>query len=472
MSLVFRMESSLIDVKNMPTRFMARRTRARFTMAAMAGFAGCLLVQGATAQPAQDDAVRAASSALDIPESVVLLGKRDPNIRRATALVNGEVITGTDVDQRLALVVLANGGEASPEETDRLRLQVLRNLIDETLQIQEAAAKDIKVSAAELNDNYARVAANFKYSPEAFGKYLASQGSSERSIKRQIEGEVAWNRLLRREVQPFVNVSEEEVRAIVKRLNAAKGSDEFRIGEIYLSATPENSQQVLKNGEQILDQIRKGGSFQAYARQYSEASTAAVGGDLGWVRLPQLPEELQNAAQQLAVGQVAGPIALPGGFSILYLMDKRQVATADPRDAILSLKQIAIDFPAGTTEAAARPRTDAFAAALKDLHGCGAASDLAAKLGATVVENDIPARNLPPQLQNILLAMQVGEATPLFGTVADGVRTLVLCGRDEPAATDGPSFEQIMSQMEEERVNKRARTYLRDLRRDAVIDYN
>src|SRR5690606_18177757 len=96
-SPVFRMESSLIDVKNMPSRLTrARVTVARLTMTSIAGLASCLLVPGATAQPAQDDAISAPSSALDIPESVVLFGKRDPNIRRATALVNGEVITGTD----------------------------------------------------------------------------------------------------------------------------------------------------------------------------------------------------------------------------------------------------------------------------------------------------------------------------------------------------------------------------------------
>jgi peptidyl-prolyl cis-trans isomerase SurA len=51
------------------------------------------------------------------------------------------------------------------------------------------------------------------------------------------------------------------------------------------------------------------------------------------------------------------------------------------------------------------------------------------------------------------------------------VRALVLCGRDDPKTADGPSFDQIFAQMEEERVNKRARRYLRDLRRDAVVDY-
>jgi len=76
-----------------------------------------------------------------------------------------------------------------------------------------------------------------------------------------------------------------------------------------------------------------------------------------------------------------------------------------------------------------------------------------------------------PQLQDMMLGMQVGEATPPFGSLSDGVRALVLCGRDDPAPTSGPSFDQIQSQIEQERVNRRAQRYLRDLRRDAVIEY-
>jgi peptidyl-prolyl cis-trans isomerase SurA len=441
------------------------------------GFApiACMLMPAPVlAQQGQDeDEVGGTAGALELPKSITMFGKADPNIRKATAIVNGEVITDTDIQHRLALVLLANGGKASDEEKERLRLQVLRNLIDETLQIQEAATKDIRVDRAELNENFARVAANFKYSPTAFTQYLKEKGSSEASIKRQIEGEVAWNRLLRREVQPFVNVSQDEVTATMKRMEEAKGKEEYRIGEIYLSAPPENGAQVLANGQKIMDQIKQGGSFQAYARQYSEASTAAVGGDLGWVRPGQLPEELSNVAQTMQVGQIAGPVPIPGGYSILYLMDKRQVLTADPRDALLSLKQISISFPAGTTADQARKKAEEFAEATKALRGCGPANDMAAKIGADVVENDgVKARDLPPQLQNILLGLQIGEATPPFGSVTEGVRVLVLCGRDDPANATAPSFDVIMNQMEEARVNKRARTYLRDLRRDAVIDYN
>ncbi|GLV28012.1 chaperone SurA [Sphingobium sp. TomTYG75] len=424
------------------------------------------------AQTVNDDEGVAAQQ-LNLPKDVTVFGKSDPNVRKATAIVNGRIITGTDVDQRLALILAANGGKVSPEERERLRVQVLRNLIDETLQIQEAAAHDIKIDKSEIDQSYERVAANFKQSPAQFDQYLRTQGSAPASIRRQIEGELAWSRLLRRNIQPFVNVSADEVKSVVDRMNAAKGSDEYRIGEIYLSATPENEAQIVSNARNIIEQIKQGGSFAAYARQFSEASTAAVGGDLGWVRPAQLPDELAKAANEMQVGQLAGPIPVPGGISVIYVMDKRKVLTADPRDSLLSLKQLSISFPPGTTKEQASAKAASFAAQIKTIKGCGQANELGGKIGADVVDNDnVKVRDLPPQLQEILLGLQVGEATPPFGSVNDGVRVLVVCGRDEANSAAAPNAEQIMAQLEEERVNKRARIYLRDLRRDAIIDYN
>ncbi|PZU61132.1 MAG: peptidylprolyl isomerase [Sphingobium sp.] len=449
----------------------SRRLQVKLPAAILAATLTCLSCV-APAQTVDDDG-GLPSASLDLPKDLTIFGKSDPNVRKATAVINGTIITGTDIDQRLALVIAANGGKVPEEEKERLRLQVLRNLIDETLQIQEAAANDIKIDKAEIEQSYERVAANFRQSPAQFETYLRQQGSSSASIKRQIEGELAWSRLLRRNVQPFVNVGEDEVRSVVDRLKAAKGSDEFRIGEIYLSATPENAQQISTNARNIIEQIKQGGSFQAYARQFSEASTAAVGGDLGWVRPGQLPDELAQAASDMSVGQIAGPIGVPGGFSIIYVMDKRKVLTADPRDAVMSLKQLSVAFPKGTTRDQVNSRAAAFAAATKEIKGCGAATTVGQQLGADVVDNDnVRVRDLPPQLQEMLLGLQIGESTPPFGSIDDGVRVLVLCGRDDPQDASQPSFDQIMAQMEDDRVNKRARIYLRDLRRDAVIDYN
>jgi len=414
----------------------------------------------------------APGNTLNLPNSINMLTENDPNVRRATVVVNGYPITGTDVEQRVALVLDANKVDVSEEEVLRLKQQVLRNLIDETLQIQEAQSQEMAVEDSEIDGTYNRVATqNFGQDPAALDAYLLSIGSSPASLKRQIRGELSWQRLLQRNVQPFVNVSEEEVNELLERLQASKGTYEYRIGEIYLSATAETQEAVSANARQIVDQLRQGGSFVAYARQYSEASTAPVGGDLGWVRLAQLPTELSSVAQGMEPGQLVGPIPIPGGFSILYLIDRRQVLTADPRDALLSLKQISIDFPAGMSEADATARIEQFTQAVGNIRGCGNAEDVAATIGANVVSNDqIPVRQLPEALQSTLLQLQIGEATPPFGAVSEGVRVLMLCGRDDPVSTDGPSFDDVMAQLEEDRVGKRAQRYLRDLRRDAIID--
>ncbi len=411
---------------------------------------------------------------ISIPADVTIFGQNDPNVRRATAVINGDIVTGTDVDQRLALILAANDNKLAAEEVQRLRLQVLRNLIDETLQIQAAKASDIEVENAEIEQSYNRVAQqNFGQNTKAMDAYLARIGSSPATLKRQIRGELSWQRLLRRNVQPFVNVADEEVRELVERLKAAKGTEEYRIGEIFLAATPESKPSVAANAKRIVEQLRQGGSFVGYARQYSQASTAAVGGDLGWVRLEQLPAELGTAARELSSGQLVGPIELQGGYSIIYLIDKRQVLTADPRDALLALKQVSINFPAGTTAATAQKKAGEFATAMKQARGCGQVDAVADQQGAQVVTNDqVKARDLPGPLQQAVLTLSVGETSPPFGSIEEGVRVLMLCGRDDAKSAATPNFDELMTQMEEDRVNKRAQMYLRDLRRDAVIDYN
>jgi peptidyl-prolyl cis-trans isomerase SurA len=301
---------------------------------------------------------------------------------------------------------------------------------------------------------------------------IKGMGSSDVSLKRQIEGEMAWRRLLGREVEPFVSVSDEEVNQVIARMKAAKGAAEYHVSEIYLSATPANETQVQANAQRIMDQIRQGASFAAYARQYSEASTAAVGGDLGWVRAEQLPDQLAGPVRDMTPGQVGGPIPVGGGFSIIALVDKRQVLTSDPRDALVTLKQVTISFPANVDKASAQPRVTAFTEDLKTLKGCGNVADFAKKWNADVVDSDqIKIRDLPPQLQPILADLRVGEATPPFGGSEGGVHSLVVCGRDDPADKTVPSFDEVSSQMSDERVNLRARRYLRDIRRDAVIEY-
>jgi peptidyl-prolyl cis-trans isomerase SurA len=322
-----------------------------------------------------------------------------PSIVKATAIVNGNVITQTDIDQRLAFMAIANGGQIPADEVQRLREQVLRNLIDELLQIQAAKTEKIDVKQSEIDKTIERVAQNTKRTPEQLAALLESSGSNIKSMRRQIEAEIAWQRLQRAKIESGVSVGDDEVKAVLDKLNASKGTQEYRISEIYLSASPATETQTLENANKILTQLRGGASFAGYARQYSEASTAAVGGDLGWVRPEQLPAQLATVIREMPAGAISDPIPVPGGFSIIAVQDTRKILTADPRDAILNLKQVSINFPKGTARAAAEPIVARFGEAARNIGGCGGAEKIAADFHGEVVTSDqVKMRDLPPAL--------------------------------------------------------------------------
>ena len=438
------------------------------------GALALLAASGAVAQDSgQADNPPAANSteSLKLPENPQLFGKAMPSVVKATAIVNGDVITQTDVQQRLALLAIANGGQIPPDQLQPLSEQVLRNLIDETLEIQAAKQEKIDVKKADIDRTVQRVAESVKKNPDQLTAYLEANGSNIRSLRRQIEGEIAWRRLQQAKIEDSVSVGDDEVKAVLNKLNASKGTEEYRVGEIYLAATPATQSQILENANKILAQLRQGASFAGYAREYSQASTAAVGGDLGWVRPEQLPAPLASALQQMQAGSISEPIPVAGGFSIIAVQDTRKILTPDPRDAVLTLKQVSITFPKGTTRDQAEPIVARFADAVKNIGGCGGAEKLAAEFHGDVVTSDqVKMRDLPAALQRLMVPMQVGQATQPFGSLEEGVRTLVICGRDEVQAS-APSYDDIYNQLNEERINSRAQRYLRDLRRDAVIEF-
>ena len=252
-----------------------------------------------------DDAAVPSTANLNLPENLQLFSKADPNVRKPTAIVNGYVLTRTDVDHRVNLAIALNQWKLSEEEKDQLRMQVLRLLIDETIQIQHAKAENVSIAAEQIERSFAGIARRYGRSPDQMRAWLKEVGSSERSLRRQIEGELAWQAVIRRSVGPFINVGDYEIQQIIDTIEASKGTNEYHLREIYISATPERAGEVFQAMQQMIQQMQQGRPFEYFAR-FSEATTSSQGGDLGWVRTEMLPAALSQAAQQMQVGQVAG----------------------------------------------------------------------------------------------------------------------------------------------------------------------
>ena len=450
---------------------MTRKLKSLHLAMPTLALGAALAALAAPASAQQAPQARNSASILQLPSAPTLFSTAIPSVVKASAIVNGSVITQTDINQRVALLVLLSGEPLPPEELEPFRQQVLARIIDERLQIQAAERDEINVSAQEIDRAVKRFGEQFGQSVEQLSAYLDANASSLRSLRDQIRGEIAWSRVQSYYMEDHAAIGDDEVQAVIDKLQANKGQREYRVSEIFLAANETNKAQVMDRAVQILNAIRQGQPFASFANQYSEASTAGVGGDLGWVKADMLAAPLDQMLVNMTPNSISRPVEIDGGISIIALVDTRQILTADPRNAILSLKQVTVPIRAGMTTAAINDMIERFGQAAQASGGCGGADKLAEQFGGDVVSADGTAmRDLPGPLQNMMSQMQVGQSTQPFGSVEEGARVLILCGRDQQE-TRAPTFDEVYQQLNQKRIELKAQRFLRDLRRDAIIEY-
>lgn len=252
--------------------------------------------------------------------------------RRESFRVNGAVINFKDVDERIAWLRIGNSDQVDVD--GRIRARVTRDLIDETLKIQEGEAQYVLVSNAEVDLYFEVYAAQLGKTPDQFGVFLKEIGSTSGTVKRLIHSQLVWRQLLQPDLNP--GASDDEMDAVIAYVNRFGRVAEFRVSEIFLPAAPQTSAQVMNDANTIFEQLRLGtGTFASYARQYSKASTAAKDGNVGWVRSAQLPPEVGAVIGSVPVGAVSNPVPTASGVYIIYVADIRTliVTGEDPDEA-------------------------------------------------------------------------------------------------------------------------------------------
>ena len=214
---------------------------------------------------------------------------------RAAAVINDEVISLLDLDMRLKLAIFASGQPDSAQLRKRMTPQIIRVLIDERLQSQEAERLGITVTDERVNTVAEEISQRNKLSFAKFAKVMEGRGIIPNAFLEQVRSQLTWNALVARRLRPSVTISEDEVEEIVRRITANRGLKQRRVSEIFLAVdTALQEDEVLGNAQRLFEQLRGGASFPALARQFSEAASAARGGDLGWVQEGQLLEELDS----------------------------------------------------------------------------------------------------------------------------------------------------------------------------------
>lgn len=391
---------------------------------------------------------------------------------RVVARVNDDAITDFDLSQRVLFAIRTTGLQDSPDLRQRMAAQILRQMIDEKLQIQDAKRLGLKASEAEMQQRFGDIERGAGMARGQFRQYLQSVGVPFEIAVQQIEAQIAWTKIVRRRVRPQVDVSEAEIDDALSRMRTNVGKTESRVAEIFVPVDrAELADEAKRRADRIIEQLKRGAPFGAVAQQFSQGATAQAGGELGWILPGSLDPSLDAAVDKLPVRQYSEPIRSTSGWHILYVIDRRQFAATRPDDIRLNLTQMTLPLP---TNASPDEVAKATAAAQKAMTGVRSCADIHVRArglkGATsgdlqgIRAGDLAANR---QMFEEIPRLNVGGTAGPF-RVAEGLQVVALCGK---VGGDGlPARDVISQQLLLQKLEAAGRRYMRDLRRQATVD--
>jgi peptidyl-prolyl cis-trans isomerase SurA len=389
------------------------------------------------------------------------------------AIVNGDVISRQDVDNRRRLFALSTGLPLSQDVLDRLTPQITRQLVDERLRLQEIQRRRILVSDAEIAQAIAAVEARNNMAPGTLRKRLADDGVAYRTLVDQIRVQIGWSRVLRQQLGAEAQISESDIAEQERLIKQEIGQPEFHLGEIFIPVEePSQADEARRFADTVIQQLRAGAPFQVVAAEFSQSQTALVGGDLGWEQAAQIDPQVLRVLSEMPPGAISNPIRVPGGYDIVTLYAKREIG--NDMATVVNLRQAFLPFtsrldPQNPTDQ--QKQTLAKAQQLSNSATTCDAIEAAGKAAGSVRPpnpGDVRLDSVPPAMRSKLEALPDGKASgPLVSE--DGILVIMVCSRTQKNLGI-PTHTEIADRLLNERVELASRQLMRDLRRRAVID--
>ena len=389
-------------------------------------------------------------------------------LNAVAAVVNDRAITFATLEARVGLALLASGLEPSDENRERLRPEVLRTLIDEELQVAAGEEVGVRVTDADIDEAIETIATNNNMTRATFESLLERGNVSLETLEEQVRAGLYWRGVVSRRIIPRVEVTEEAARDVLDRIEQTEGEPEYLLSDLFLPVdSPSEEADIQILAASLVESLRDGSTFGAVAAQFSSGAGAANGGDMGWVLGAQLDPVLREAVEAMSSGEISDPVRTAGGYHILLLRNERLANTPTPDDDEIVLGRLILPIPQPATQGALAQVASQLERSSTGVSGCDALQDAADLLGAPPVRGEAQRfGSLPEPLRDLLDSLEIGDPTGLI-RLPDGLGIFMMCERT-PA--DGLTLEQVLRNMQEERIDLAQQRYLSDLRRGAMVD--
>lgn len=389
---------------------------------------------------------------------------RTQTIEGVVAIVNGQVISQSDVRNRMKWILLSFPGQPDEQILREVQQRAIDQLIDEKIQLQEfkKLVKDQEIEDAEIDERIADLAKQNRMTADQFLAELKRAGINTQSLRDQMEADIAWTSLILGRYGRTVRVSELRIQEMMERIKNSLDKPQYRIAEIFLYAPDQASRENAKaRADSLIREINRGADFQQVAQQFSAAPSASAGGDLSWMSPGDMRPEIWAAVQQAPnPPTLLPPIDSEGGVYIIALTGKREPAKPDA--AVLNLKQVVArgDGAAAKLEQvkAKASTCDQVAAATSGVEGV-ASTDL----------NDVEIAKIAAAYRPALENLEAGQSSGVLDLADDAKVVFYVCQR-QTGASGMPTRDDIQDRLFQSEIAMIADRYLRDLKRGATIE--
>jgi peptidyl-prolyl cis-trans isomerase SurA len=421
------------------------------------------------------------SAALAVPAAFAAAARAPIiDIDRIVAVVNNDVITATELQERLAQTKqqLATQQIASPPE-DVLRRQLLERMVVEDIQLQLAAQTGIRVSDQDVDQAIGSIADRNNMSARELYDMVQQQGFDRSAYRDQIRKQITIQQLVDREITSHITVSDSEVNNYLESAQArARDTTEYNVSHIYVpvpeSATAEQIAAAKQRAEDIVRRLRGGEDFARAAVTYSQGQNALTGGVLGWKSAAQLPELFVNALAKLEPRGITDVLRGPNGFHILRLNDRRTAAPAEAPIQETHVRHILMKPSAIESAADVKKRLLQIRSRLE------AGEDFAA-LARTYSEDPVSAANggdlnwvgpnqVVPEFEHAMDRLKIGEISEPVQT-SFGLHLIQVLGRRQAPVTGERARDMARRQIRARKGDDRYEQWVRQLRDEAYVEY-
>jgi peptidyl-prolyl cis-trans isomerase SurA len=273
------------------------------------------------------------------------------------ATVNGHAIMQADLDKAYKAQLGDAAQQQQPpsqEQADSLRLNVLRELIDEEIVEQRATKMNLTATNEEVDAKLAEMKA--PYTEEQFQQRLKASNQTVDDLKHALRRNLTINKLLNKEINSKITVTDADVANYYNQHKAEFNllETKYHVATIQVTDQPSpqpgnlqgskatNDVEAKKKIQALKNRLDSGEDFATIASNWSEQpETAPNGGDMGFVGESQLHSDptVFTAVMKLKAGQITEILPLldaqskrPAGYAIYKLISRDPAGQRDVND--------------------------------------------------------------------------------------------------------------------------------------------